>query len=112
MNEKLFSLLSGIIFGMGLVISGMTNPEKVIGFLSIANNWDASLMFVMGGAIIITAPFFYFLKDRNKSSALSHSPCATWPITSKRSSELQTSTKSESSFLISKICFGVSNKKL
>ena len=68
MNEKLFSLLSGIIFGMGLVISGMTNPEKVIGFLSIANNWDASLMFVMGGAIIITAPFFYFLKDRNKSS--------------------------------------------
>tara|TARA_B110000014_G_C19855097_1_gene443043 strand:- start:96 stop:500 length:405 start_codon:yes stop_codon:yes gene_type:complete len=68
MNEKLFSLLSGIIFGVGLVISGMTNPEKVIGFLSIANNWDASLMFVMGGAIIITAPFFYFLKDRHKSS--------------------------------------------
>ena len=67
MSEKLFSLLSGIIFGIGLVISGMTNPEKVIGFLSITHNWDASLIFVMGGAIIITAPFFYLLKDKNKS---------------------------------------------
>ena len=68
MIEKIFSLLSGIIFGVGLVISGMTNPEKVIGFLSITHNWDASLIFVMGGAIFITAPFFYILKDRNKSS--------------------------------------------
>jgi uncharacterized membrane protein YedE/YeeE len=67
MSEKLFSLLSGIIFGVGLVISGMTNPEKVIGFLSITHNWDASLIFVMGGAIFITAPFFYLLKNRNKS---------------------------------------------
>ena len=41
MSEKLFSLISGIIFGVGLVISGMTNPEKVIGFLSITHNWDA-----------------------------------------------------------------------
>jgi uncharacterized membrane protein YedE/YeeE len=67
MSEKIFSLLSGIIFGVGLVISGMTNPEKVIGFLSITHNWDASLIFVMGGAIFITAPFFYLLKNRNKS---------------------------------------------
>ena len=67
MNEKIFSLLSGIIFGLGLVISGMTNPEKVIGFLSITNNWDASLILVMGGAIIITAPVFYLLKNRKKS---------------------------------------------
>ena len=68
MSEKFFSLLSGMIFGVGLVISGMTNPEKVIGFLSITHNWDASLIFVMGGAIFITAPFFYILKNRNKSS--------------------------------------------
>ena len=67
MSEKIFSLLSGIIFGVGLVISGMTNPAKVIGFLSITHNWDASLIFVMGGAIMITAPFFYFLKNRNQS---------------------------------------------
>jgi len=67
MSEKIFSLLSGMIFGVGLVISGMTNPEKVIGFLSITNNWDASLILVMGGAIIITAPVFYLLKNRKKS---------------------------------------------
>ena len=52
MSDKIISLVSGIIFGIGLVISGMTNPEKVIGFLSITHNWDASLIFVMGGGII------------------------------------------------------------
>ena len=68
MSEKLFSLLSGIIFGVGLVISGMTNPEKVIGFLSITHNWDASLIFVMGGAILVFAPFFYLMKNKDTSS--------------------------------------------
>ena len=67
MIEKFFSFICGIIFGIGLVISGMTNPEKVKGFLSITNNWDASLMLVMIGAISITAPFFYFLRNSNKS---------------------------------------------
>ena len=67
MSEKIFSLLCGIIFGIGLVISGMTNPEKVIGFLSITYNWDASLIFVMGGAILVFAPAFYFLKEKEKS---------------------------------------------
>ncbi len=51
MNDKFISLISGVIFGIGLVISGMTNPEKVIGFLSITHNWDASLIFVMGGGV-------------------------------------------------------------
>ena len=67
MSENFFSLLSGIIFGIGLVISGMTNPEKVIGFLSITHKWDASLIFVMGGAIIVTAPVFYILRNRQQS---------------------------------------------
>ena len=67
MIEKFFSLLCGMIFGVGLVISGMTNPEKVIGFLSITHNWDASLIFVMGGAIIVTAPFFHLLRNKKKS---------------------------------------------
>lgn len=67
MIEKFFSFLCGIIFGIGLVISGMTNPEKVIGFLSITYNWDASLILVMGGAIMITSPFFYILKNKKLS---------------------------------------------
>ena len=67
MNEKIISLTCGIIFGIGLVISGMTNPAKVISFLSITHNWDASLIFVMGGAIIVTAPTFYLLKNSANS---------------------------------------------
>ena len=68
MNEKIISLTCGIIFGIGLVISGMTNPAKVISFLSITHNWDASLIFVMGGAIIVTAPMLYL--SRNKENSL------------------------------------------
>ena len=68
MSDKIISLVSGIIFGIGLVISGMINPEKVIGFLSITHNWDASLIFVMGGGIITAGPFFYLMRNRQTSS--------------------------------------------
>ena len=68
MNDKAISLICGIIFGIGLVVSGMTNPEKVIGFLSITHNWDASLIFVMGGAIITAGPFFYLFKNKEFSA--------------------------------------------
>ena len=47
------SLLAGIIFGVGLTISGMVNPQKVLGFLNIFDSWDPSLMFVMIGALLI-----------------------------------------------------------
>ena len=67
MIDKIISLLSGSIFGIGLVISGMTNPEKVIGFLSINHNWDLSLIFVMTGAIFITSPILFLLKNKKKT---------------------------------------------
>ena len=67
MKDKILSLTCGVIFGVGLVISGMTNPEKVIGFLSITHDWDASLIFVMGGAILVTTPIFFLLKYQVKS---------------------------------------------
>ena len=66
MMDKFFSLLSGFIFGIGLTISSMTNPAKVIGFLDITGNWDPSLMFVMIGAIVVSAPFFYLLRNKTK----------------------------------------------
>ncbi len=44
--------LSGLVFGLGLVISGMSNPAKVLNFLDIAGSWDPSLAFVMGGATV------------------------------------------------------------
>ena len=46
---QLIPLLCGVIFGLGLAISGMINPAKVIGFLDVTGNWDPSLAFVLGG---------------------------------------------------------------
>ena len=66
MMNKIVSLLSGFIFGLGLTLSSMTNPAKVIGFLDITGNWDPSLMFVMIGAIVISAPIFYLLRNKTK----------------------------------------------
>ena len=66
MYSKIFSFLSGLIFGIGLTVAGMVNPAKVIAFLNILGNWDPSLVFVMVGAIIISAPFFYILKNKKK----------------------------------------------
>ena len=65
MVKKILALFSGLIFGLGLTLSSMTNPKKVIGFLDIFGTWDPSLVFVMGGAIFITAPLLYFFKKRN-----------------------------------------------
>ena len=68
--KKILALISGSIFGLGLTISSMTNPDKVLGFLDLFNNWDPSLAFVMGGAIIITAPMLFIL-TKNKNLILS-----------------------------------------
>ena len=46
------SFVSGLIFGAGLLISGMTRPEKVLGFLDIFGAWDATLLFVMAGYVL------------------------------------------------------------
>lgn len=59
--------LVGLLFGFGLVVSGMSNPAKVIGFLDLSNPWDPSLMLVMGGAIAVGVPGFMWAKKLNKS---------------------------------------------
>ena len=51
--QVLMALITGLVFGLGLIISGMTDPSKVIGFLDLAGKWDPSLAFVMGGAIFV-----------------------------------------------------------
>ena len=63
---RLISLLSGIIFGLGLTISGMINPQKVLGFLNLFGEWDPSLIFVMFGAIIIFAPMHFIFKRKSR----------------------------------------------
>ncbi|MFG6559592.1 DUF6691 family protein [Sulfitobacter sp. 1A15299] len=59
--KQLFALLSGLLFGIGLIVSGMADPAKVLNFLDIFGTWDPSLAFVMGGAIAVTAPGFAWL---------------------------------------------------
>jgi len=61
------ALMAGLLFGIGLIASGMTDPSKVLGFLDLAGNWDPSLAFVMGGAIIIGSLVFPFATKRSKS---------------------------------------------
>ena len=64
--SRLVSLFCGIIFGIGLVISQMINPAKVLGFLNLFGEWDPSLAFVMIGALIISSPLFHLLKNKEK----------------------------------------------
>ena len=64
--NKIVSLFCGIIFGIGLVISEMINPAKVLGFLNIFDEWDPSLAFVMIGALVVSTPFFHLFKNNDK----------------------------------------------
>ena len=61
---KIISLITGIIFGIGLTVSEMINPQKVLGFLNIFRDWDPSLMFVMVGGILIFSPLHYIFKRK------------------------------------------------
>ena len=61
------ALFAGLLFGIGLMVSGMANPAKVLGFLDLAGSWDPSLMFVMGGAIAVGVPAFLFARRRRTS---------------------------------------------
>ena len=65
--NKIVSLLCGIVFGIGLVISEMINPEKVLGFLNIFKDWDPSLVFVMIGALLVSTPVFHLFKNKKKT---------------------------------------------
>ena len=64
--NKLVALFCGTIFGIGLVISQMVNPAKVLGFLNVFGEWDPSLAFVMIGALIISSPLFHLFKNKEK----------------------------------------------
>lgn len=66
MIRQLIVLLSGFVFALGLGISEMTRPEKVLGFLDIFGDWDPSLAFVMGGAIVVYAGALQIVKSRNR----------------------------------------------
>ena len=94
MMQKILALFSGLIFGLGLTLSSMTNPAKVIGFLDILGMWDPSLGFVMGGAILIAAPLLYFFEKRNNLILVSQI-------------ELPNKSNIDSSLIVGALLFGV-----
>lgn len=63
----LTAFVAGLVFGIGLIVSGMTNPAKVLGFLDVAGRWDPSLLCVMGGAIVVGAIAFHGAARRKLS---------------------------------------------
>ena len=64
MKQSIVALSMGFIFGIGLLLSGMTQPQKVIGFLDFFGNWDPSLLFVMVGAIAVHSLSYLWIKKR------------------------------------------------
>ena len=69
--KRYFNLYSqyfiGVLFGFGLIISGMSNPQKILNFLDITGNWDPSLIFVMGGAVVVGLGGFYLASKRTEA---------------------------------------------
>ncbi len=61
LKSQISSLVVGFLFAIGLGVSGMTNPEKVVSFLDVFGSWDPSLAFVMGGALFIHIIFYKFI---------------------------------------------------
>ena len=70
MKANVTALGAGFLFGIGLWVSGMANPKKVLGFLDVTGNWDASLMLVMAGAVAVTFFGFRVFKEKFQAPAI------------------------------------------
>jgi len=81
MKHSLSAFLSGLVFGLGLILAGMANPAKVLGFLDLTGAWDPSLAMVMIGAISVASLAFAVAAKRNQSFFASpmHLPTAKHP---------------------------------
>ena len=88
------AFLSGLVFGLGLILSGMANPAKVLGFLDLAGAWDPSLALVMVGAIAVAFAPFAWARKRQKS--LLGAPM-----------QLPTSTRLDRRLVLGSLVFGV-----
>ncbi|REJ73479.1 MAG: YeeE/YedE family protein [Acidobacteria bacterium] len=75
--EVAAALAVGALFGFGLALSGMLDPAKVIGFLDLFGDWDPSLAFVMGGALLVSTPGYLWLRRRGGPSLLAGA--LSWP---------------------------------
>ena len=76
MKTLISAALLGALFGLGLVLSGMTDTGKVQGFLDLTGQWDPTLAFVMGGALLVTVPGFFWLRGRGR---VADGSACNWP---------------------------------
>ncbi|WP_279610999.1 YeeE/YedE family protein [Vibrio gelatinilyticus] len=74
---RLISLIAGVLFGIGMVVSGMTEPANVIAFLDVAGNWSPDLAFVMGGALAVFMPSYFILIHKRSKPVCNDSFCLT-----------------------------------
>ena len=94
MKALVTSLFCGFLFGLGLIVSGMSNPARVLNFLDWSANWDATLAFVMGGAIAIAAPGIYWARKQGS------------PLFADKF-DIPTSTKIDSKLIFGAAIFGI-----
>ena len=94
MTRLITALIIGAVFGIGLAISGMLNPIKVVGFLDVSGDWDPSLAFVMGGGILVNVIGHRFVMKRKAPIQ-----CATF--------SMPTSTNIDKPLVIGSVIFGV-----
>lgn len=88
------AFIAGLVFGIGLLLGGMTDPAKVLGFLDLAGNWDPSLAFVMGGAVLVGLVAFR-IAGRREHSLLGEAM------------RLPTATRIDRRLVLGSIAFGV-----
>ena len=92
--QILIAFVVGLVFGIGLIVAGMTDPARVLGFLDLAGWWNPSLAFVMGGAILVALPAFAIAGQRQRT--LLGAPL-----------QLPTSTRIDRRLLLGAAAFGV-----
>lgn len=76
MKRLVHATVAGALFGLGIALSGMTNPDKVLNFLDLAGIWDPSLALVMGGALLVSVPGFAWLRRRTADCPATARPSA------------------------------------
>jgi hypothetical protein len=69
MKRTVYALAAGALFGLGLAVSQMTNPDKVLNFLDLSGRWDPSLALVMAGALAVSLPGYAWVRRRGAASA-------------------------------------------
>jgi uncharacterized membrane protein YedE/YeeE len=94
MGKLISAFIAGLLFGLGLAVSEMINPGRVIGFLDVAGDWDPTLLFVMAGALLVTATAFPFVLRRRG------------PLLAQQF-QLPTKTHIDRSLLLGAVIFGI-----